>query len=158
MSGIEEFKEAFRQTQWCADMRGMRGMPDPEIFERANSGRTFYKVQTNDAWRIWRLASIRAGRLVIRATEVPADAKNPTRDHIVILGEEIRNMILHDMESPGADRQKFEAKFKETQEFKTHVQLGYEKECSIFDRHPVTGDYYHPSAALAWDFYKLGAK
>lgn len=30
---------------------------------------------------------------VIRRTEIPADAKNPTRDYVVILGEEIASII-----------------------------------------------------------------
>jgi hypothetical protein len=139
---IEQFKAAFRQTQWCADMRGMRGMSDEEMFERANSGRTFYKIQTNDAWRIWRLASIRAARIVMRSVGVG----------------EIRDMILHDMALPEPDRQTFETAFKETKEYKLHVDLGHMEEMYIFDRHPNEGWYYHPSVALAWKFYNLGAK
>lgn len=136
---MESFKEAFRQSQWCADMRGMRGMSDPEIFERANSERTFYKVQTNDAWRIWRLASIRAARIVMQSVGMP----------------EIRDMILHDEATPGPDRGVFETLFKETNEYKLHVELGH---MDIFERHPEEGWYYHPAVALAWKFYELGAK
>lgn len=52
----------------------------------------------------------------------------------------------------------FETAFKETKEYKLHVDLGHMEEMYIFDRHPEEGWYYHPSVALAWKFYKLGAK
>lgn len=155
---VESFKEAFRQSQWCADMRGIKGMSDPEIFELAASGRTFYKVQTNDAWRIWRLASIRAARIVIQATGIPPGARNPTRDHIVLMGESIRDQILHGSTVDSPDRSRFEALFRETQEYRIHVELGHDKMADIFDRHPEEGWYYHPAVSLAWKFYQLGAQ
>lgn len=34
---------------------------------------------------------------VLRRTEIPADAKNPTRDYVVILGEEIAGFIDADI-------------------------------------------------------------
>lgn len=34
---------------------------------------------------------------VLRRTEIPADAKNPTRDYVVILGEQIANIIEGDI-------------------------------------------------------------
>lgn len=34
-----------------------------------------------------------ARAVVLRRTEIPKDARNPTRDHIVILGEEIAGLI-----------------------------------------------------------------
>ena len=55
-------------------------------------------------------------------------------------------------------RMTFETAFKETKEYKLHVDLGHMEEMYIFDRHPEEGWYYHPSVALAWKFYKLGAK
>ena len=137
---IEQFKAAFRGTQWCADMRGMRGMTDAEVFERANSERTFYKIQTNDAWRIWRLASIRAARIVMRSVGI----------------REIRDMILHDVVAPGPDRQAFETAFKETNEYEC-ICRGPSLPGGVFSRNEA-GAYYHPTIELAWKFYELGAK
>lgn len=55
-------------------------------------------------------------------------------------------------------REAFETAFKETNEYKLHIELGFEKENPIFERVNSSGDYYHPSVALAWKFYELGAK
>lgn len=55
-------------------------------------------------------------------------------------------------------RQAFETAFKETNEYKLHIELGFEKENPIFERVNSSGDYYLPSVALAWKFYELGAK
>lgn len=155
---LESFKKAFRQSQWYADMREIKGMSEPEIFELSISDGAFYKVQTDDAWWIWLRASLRAARIVIQATGVPPGARNPTRDHIVLMGESIRDQILHGSAVDAPDRSKFETLFKETQEYKSYIEMGLDKEVDIFDRHPEEGWYYLPSTALAWKFYQLGAK
>lgn len=94
MKHLEEFKEAFRATEWYSCMRGVRGMSDGEIFEMGRTGSEFYKPQTNDAYLMWTAATARAARIVVKATGIPKDAENPTRDHIVLLGEEISERIL----------------------------------------------------------------
>lgn len=56
------------------------------------------------------------------------------------------------------DRKEFEWRFKKTKEYKLHVESGHQSEVDIFERHPEEGWYYHPSVALAWKFFKMGAK
>lgn len=38
----------------------------------------------------------RARQIVLRRTEIPRDAKNPTRDAVVVLGEEIADLIKNE--------------------------------------------------------------
>lgn len=42
---------------------------------------------------------------VLRRTEIPKDAKNPTRDYVVVLGEEIAGIIEHDITALQAQKQ-----------------------------------------------------
>lgn len=46
-----------------------------------------------------------AQSIVLRRTEIPKDAKTPTRDAIVILGEEIANIIQQDIEALQAEKE-----------------------------------------------------
>lgn len=55
-------------------------------------------------------------------------------------------------------REKFETLFKETQDYKSYIEMGFDKKVDIFVRHPEEGWYYHSSVALAWKFYQLGAE
>lgn len=53
-------------------------------------------------------------------------------------------------------RQAFEAAFKETDEYEC-ICRGPSLPGGVFSRNEA-GVYYHPTIALAWKFYKLGAK
>lgn len=48
----------------------------------------------------------RAKNIVLRRTEIPKDAKNPTRDYVVILGEEIAELIERDLAAPHKEKSK----------------------------------------------------
>lgn len=95
--GIEEFKILFRSLDSYSSLNRIHEYTDEEIFEyliRDRDRVVFTKRAVNDAFLAWVAACKRASRIALSATGVPKGAENPTRDHIVILGEEISEAIL----------------------------------------------------------------
>ena len=83
---------------------------NPRSLERLNQDRqlfmeeamqafeSFHKQELEQAVREARIEGMEAAKArVLRRTEIPKDAKNPTRDYVVILGEEIAGFIDQDI-------------------------------------------------------------
>lgn len=96
LESLEDFKFSFRKTSAYFRLHAVLKMGEEKIFKtmRVDGVLFFAKLEVYDAYVMWNEANKRAAAIAIRMTEIPKDAKNPTRDRIVEVGEHISEAIL----------------------------------------------------------------